>query len=68
MRDAATRLVAAIRIDAIWLAIDPMDMRGSSDTALARVVNVFGAARPHHAHLLPFPGAHSITKSKFHHG
>lgn len=44
MRDAATRLVAAIRIDAIWLAVDPMDMRASSDTALARVVNVWGGA------------------------
>jgi transposase len=51
MRDAATRLVAVIRIDAIWLAVDPMDMRAGSDTALARVVKVFGAARPHHAYV-----------------
>ena len=40
-----------IRIDAIWLAVDPMDMRAGTDTALARVVQVFGAARPHHAYL-----------------
>ena len=40
-----------IRIDAIWLATDPIDMRVGMDTALARVVKVFGAARPHHAYL-----------------
>ena len=40
-----------IRIEAVWLAIDPMDMRAGTDTALARVVRVFGAARPHHAYL-----------------
>ncbi len=40
-----------IRIDAIWLASEPLDMRAGTDTALARVVQVFGAARPHHAYL-----------------
>jgi transposase len=40
-----------IRIDAIWLATEPLDMRAGADTALARVVKVFGAARPHHAYL-----------------
>lgn len=40
-----------IRIDAAWLAVDPMDMRAGADTALARVVQVFGAAHPHHAYL-----------------
>ncbi len=40
-----------IRIEAIWLAVDPLDMRAGTDTALARVVQVFGAARPHHAYL-----------------
>ncbi|HRO54898.1 MAG TPA: IS66 family insertion sequence element accessory protein TnpB [Alicycliphilus sp.] len=40
-----------IRIDAIWLAVQPLDMRAGTDTALARVVQVFGAARPHHAYL-----------------
>jgi transposase len=29
----------------------PLDMRAGMDTALARVVRVFGAARPHHAYL-----------------
>jgi len=40
-----------IRIEAIWLATAPLDMRAGTDTALARVVQVFGAARPHHAYL-----------------
>jgi len=40
-----------IRIDAIWLATEPMDMRAGTDTALARVVEVFGAAKPHCAYL-----------------
>ena len=40
-----------IRIDAIWLATAPMDMRGGFDSALARVVHVFGAAHPHTAYL-----------------
>lgn len=40
-----------ILIDAIWLATAPMDMRAGTDTALAHVVRVFGAARPHHAYL-----------------
>jgi transposase len=40
-----------IRVDAMWLAVEPMDMRAGMDTALARVVKVFGAAQPHHAYL-----------------
>jgi len=40
-----------IRIDTIWLAIEPMDMRAGTETALARVVAVFGAAKPHCAYL-----------------
>lgn len=40
-----------IRIDAVWLAVEPLDMRAGPDTALARVVRVFGEARPHHAYL-----------------
>lgn len=40
-----------IRIEAVWLAVDPMDMRAGADTALARVVQVFGGAHPHHAYL-----------------
>jgi transposase len=40
-----------IRIDAIWLATQPLDMRAGTEAALARVVQVFGAAHPHQAYL-----------------
>jgi transposase len=40
-----------IKVDAVWLAVEPLDMRAGTEAALARVVNVFGAARPHHAYL-----------------
>ena len=40
-----------IRIDAVWLGVELLDMRSGTEAALARVVNVFGAARPHHAYL-----------------
>lgn len=40
-----------IRIDAIWLATEPMDMRAGTETALARVIAVFGVAKPHCAYL-----------------
>jgi len=34
-----------------WLALEPLDLRIGMDTALARVVAMFGAAQPHHAYL-----------------
>ena len=40
-----------IRVDALWLAVEPLDLRAGTEAALARVVAVFGAARPHHAYL-----------------
>lgn len=40
-----------IRIDAVSLATEPMDMRAGTDTAMERVVSVFGAAQPHCAYL-----------------
>ncbi|WP_271009286.1 IS66 family insertion sequence element accessory protein TnpB [Paucibacter sp. B51] len=40
-----------IRVDAVWLAVEPLDMRAGTEAAMTRVVNVFGAARPHHAYL-----------------
>ena len=43
-----------IRIDAAWLAVAPLDMRAGTDTALARVVAVFGAAHPR---------AHTVVRS-----
>jgi len=46
-----------IRIDAIWLPTEPLDMRAGAHTILAHVVKVFGSARPHHAYL--FATGHS---------
>ena len=40
-----------IRIEAVWLAVEPVDLRAGMDTVLARVVAVFGAAHPHQAYL-----------------
>ncbi|NGM90141.1 IS66 family insertion sequence element accessory protein TnpB [Parapusillimonas sp. SGNA-6] len=40
-----------IRIDAMWLAADPIDMRAGAERLLARVVQVFGAAQAHHGYL-----------------
>jgi transposase len=46
----ATQALEVIRIEAAWFAVEPLDMRAGVDTALARVVNVFGQARAHHAY------------------
>ena len=40
-----------IRVDVIWLAVQPLDMRAGTESALARVVAVFGAAHPHQAYV-----------------
>lgn len=40
-----------IRIEAMWLATDPIDMRAGADRLMARVVEVFGAAQAHHGYL-----------------
>jgi len=40
-----------IRIDAVWLAVEPVDMRAGADRLLARVVQVFGCAQAHHGYL-----------------
>lgn len=40
-----------IRVDTLWLAVEPLDMRAGTEVTLRRVVAVFGAARPHHAYL-----------------
>lgn len=40
-----------IRIDAVWLAVRPVDMRAGADRLLASVVQVFGAAQAHHGYL-----------------
>ena len=40
-----------IRIDAMWLAVEPIDMRTGVERLLASVVQVFGAAQAHHGYL-----------------
>jgi transposase len=39
-----------IRVDSVWMATAPLDMRSGPETVLMRVVKVFGAAYPHHAY------------------
>ena len=51
MRCLDARVAAVIRVDAVWLAVDPIDMRAGADRLLARVVQVFGAAQAHHGYL-----------------
>ncbi|WP_140404407.1 IS66 family insertion sequence element accessory protein TnpB [Acinetobacter populi] len=40
-----------IRIDEIWLATQPMDMRAGTDTVLAQVLKAFGCVKLHCAYL-----------------
>lgn len=40
-----------IRVEALWLSVEALDMRAGMESILARVVQVFGAAHPHHAYL-----------------
>lgn len=49
-----------LHIEAAWLATAPLDMRAGTDTALARVVHVFGSARAHHAYLFANKRANRI--------
>ena len=40
-----------IRIDAMWLSAEPVDMRAGPERLVARVVQVFGVAHAHHGYL-----------------
>lgn len=51
MRELVEVPDAMIRVEQIWLAVEPLDMRAGAQTVLSRVVNVFGAAHPHHAYI-----------------
>ena len=51
MRGLDAGVAAVIRIDALWLAVKPMDMRAGPERLLARVVQVFGQAQAHHGYL-----------------
>ncbi len=49
-----------IRIDALWLATSPVDMRAGAEGLLARVVQVFGAAQAHNGYLFANARANRI--------
>ena len=49
-----------IRIESMWLAAEPIDMRAGAERLLARVVQVFGAAQAHHGYL--FANARGMLK------
>jgi transposase len=40
-----------IRVDALWLCVQRLDMRAGAQSLLTQVVAVLGEARPHHAYL-----------------
>ena len=40
-----------IRVVAVWLATESLDLRAGMESVLNRVVRGFDAARPHHAYL-----------------
>lgn len=45
------RAAAVIRIDSMWMATQPVDMRAGADRLIAQIVAVFGSARAHHGYL-----------------
>ncbi len=49
-----------IRIDSLWLAVEPLDMRAGAERLLARVVQVFGSAQAHHGYLFANARANRI--------
>ena len=49
-----------IRIDALWLATTPIDMRMGAERLLAQVVQVFGSAQAHHGYLFANARANRI--------
>ena len=51
MRGPDARVAAVIRIDSLWLAVEPVDMRAGAERLLASVVHVFGSAQAHHGYL-----------------
>jgi transposase len=51
VRGLDARVAAVIRIDSLWLAVEPMDMRAGAERLLTSVVQVFGRAQAHHGYL-----------------
>ena len=68
VRGLAARVAAVIRIDALWLATSPVDMRAGPERLLARVVQVFGAAQAHHGYLFANARATALSKLLVHDG
>ena len=48
----ATRDPQVIMVGALSPAVEPLDVRADTESTLARVVRVFGDARPHRAYLV----------------
>ena len=51
LRRLAVRAAAMIRIDALWLCTQPLDMRCGAERLMAHVVHAMGSARAHHGYL-----------------
>ena len=51
MRGLDARVAAVIRIDALWLCTQPLDMRAGAERLMAHVVHALGSARAHHGYL-----------------
>lgn len=49
------RVAEVLRIEAVWLAVEPMDMRAGAAPLLVSVVKVFGAAQVHHGYTRRYP-------------
>ena len=45
------RRTPLLQVDAVWLAVEPVDMRSGANCLLARVVQDFGATQAHHGYL-----------------
>ena len=57
-----------IRIDALWLATSPVDMRAGPEWLLVRVVQVFGPAQAHHGYRFANARATALSKLLVHDG
>jgi transposase len=50
-----------LRIDALWLCAQPVDMRAGAERLLAAVVTTLGEARAHHGYLFANARANRAT-------
>ncbi len=57
LRCVAAGTDRVIRVDAAGLAVESLDMHAGTDTALARVVSMFGQAKAYHAYVFANPRA-----------